>query len=103
MFLLCHGLLYACKVGCGSRLVRAGLLKVGVATQKWVLEHFHVGHDNAICKNIMTVMTVSLLTNNTGPLADWLELSLYNIESTDSSLPRDNCWAGLTIAQHFFD
>jgi len=50
----------------------AGLLKLKVATHKWVSEPLHVDRENVICKSIITNMTyVSLPTNKTGPLYDY--------------------------------
>src|SRR6218665_297047 len=46
-----------------------GLLKLWVATHKWVAEPSHVGRENGSCKNIIMVITsVSLPTNISWPL-----------------------------------
>ena len=53
----------------------AGLLKLWVVT--W---NPPMGHENAICKNIIMIMTsVSLPKNNTGPLYDYFTRVTSNL------------------------
>jgi len=41
---------------CHYYYITSGLLKLWVATHKWVAEPSDVGHENASCKNIITVI-----------------------------------------------
>ena len=53
-------------------LCSTGLLKLWVATHRWITEPSHVDRENAICKKTVMVMTsVSLSTNKTGALYDY--------------------------------
>jgi len=52
--------------------IKAGLLKLWVMTHKWVPEPSHLGCENALCKNIITIMTsVSLAANKMRLLYDY--------------------------------
>ena len=59
---------------------RPGLLKLWVATHKWVPEPSHVGRENASCKNnIMVITSVSLPTNVTLPFLLTLTSDFFKI------------------------
>lgn len=78
----------AAGTGCSFK---AGFLKLWVTTCKWVPEPTHMGRENYNCKYVTVMTSVSLASNKTGAVYDYLTRANQGICTQWSASINNQC------------